>query len=218
MTRWHWASGLAKAGGGIAVGVTLLAAAALPAAGDATPTPGTAAKVGTAIDRAWNSVSDELGDAIVKTKIRVAMLEHLKSDGLRVQIDVKDGVVELSGQVQKRSNQRLAQQVAASVGGVKEVHDRVELAPASGPTPPATATFVGKVERGFDDALLQAKVKGKLLEELGKPAFKIEVGATDGVVSLSGTVPDEARRALAVKFARQTSGVKELHDLLKVQQ
>jgi hyperosmotically inducible protein len=73
-----------------------------------------------------------------------------------------------------------------------------------------------KVEREVADAVLEGKVKTGLLEELGKVAFDIEVEATDGVVSLSGTVPDAARRDLAVKIARKTSGVKELHDLLNV--
>jgi hyperosmotically inducible protein len=68
------------------------------------------------------------------------------------------------------------------------------------------------------DALLETKVKVRLLEQLGKVAFDIEVEATDGVVSLSGTVPDAARRDLAGKIAKGTGGVKELHDLLKVGQ
>jgi len=191
----------------------LIGSAALAAA--QTPTPGPAARAGNAIDRAWSAVSDELADAILKTKIRVAMLEHLKSDGLRVQIDVKAGVVELSGQVGKRANRMLARDVAASVEGVREVRSRVEVAPAEA-TPPPVAKFVGTVEHGFGDALLQAKVKGKLLEELGKTAFKVDVDAADGVVSLTGTVPDEARRELAVRTARATDGVKELHDLLKI--
>jgi len=191
----------------------LIGSASLAAA--QTPTPGPAARAGNAIDRAWSAVSDELADAILKTKIRVAMLEHLKSDGLRVQIDVKAGVVDLSGQVGKRANRMLARDVAASVEGVKEVRSRVEVAPAEA-TPPPVTKFVGKVEHGFGDALLEAKVKGRLLEELGKTAFKIDVDAADGVVSLTGTVPDGARRDLAVRTARATDGVKELHDLLKI--
>ena len=181
-----------------------------------TPTPGVGARAGGAIDRALSAVGDELSDAIVKTKIRVAMLEHLKSDGLRVQVDVRAGVVSLSGEVQRRADRKLAEQVAASVDGVKEVHSKVTVAAGARPAPPPVAGFVGEVERSFDDALLEARIKGRLLEEIGKAAFKVEVSAVDGVVSLSGSVPDEARERLAVKAAQGTSGVKELHDLLKI--
>ena len=50
----------------------------------------------------------------------------------------------------------------------------------------------------------------------GSAAFDIEVEATDGVVSLSGTAPDQTRRELAREVARATRGVGELHDLLRL--
>ena len=80
------------------------------------------------------------------------------------------------------------------------------------------ARVVGKVERGVSDALLDARIKTRLLEELGKVAFAVEVDSSDGVVSLSGTVPDAPRQRLAVSVARSTSGVKEVHDLLTVKE
>ena len=48
-------------------------------------------------------------------------------------------------------------------------------------------------------------------------AFAIEVEATEGIVSLSGTVPDQTRRELAREVAGATRGVAELHDLLRLQ-
>jgi osmotically-inducible protein OsmY len=215
MMRIQPAASIRPAVAGVALSVIALVVA-LPVLASPPPTPGSAAKVGGVIDRALAAVGDELADALVKTKVRIALLEHLKSDGLRVQIDVHNGTVELSGAVQRRADQRLAESVAASVTGVRDVHNRITVAPGAEPTPPPVSRFVGKVERDLDDALLQAKVKARLLEEVGKVAFKIDVEATDGVVSLSGTVPDEERERLAVRTARATNGVKELHDLLKV--
>jgi len=48
-------------------------------------------------------------------------------------------------------------------------------------------------------------------------AFAIEVEATDGIVTLSGTAPDPTRRELARDIAGKTKGVVELHDLLRLQ-
>ena len=79
---------------------------------------------------------------------------------------------------------------------------------------PPVAHALGQVEHGFADALLEARVKARLLGELGKVAFKIRVDATSGVVTLSGTVPDGDRRRLATSIARSMSGVKEVRDLL----
>jgi osmotically-inducible protein OsmY len=187
-------------------------------AASTTPTPGPAARVGGTLDKAWIDVQGQVADALLLTRVRLALLEHLGSDGLRVQVAARDGIVELSGKVEKRSSEELAEPVARSVSGVRKVRNRVTLSPDAQASEPPVASVVGKVEREVADALLEGKVKTRLLEELGKVAFDIEVEATDGVVSLSGTVPDGAREKLAVQITRETPGVTELHDLLKVRQ
>jgi osmotically-inducible protein OsmY len=181
-------------------------------------TPGPAARAGSEIDKAWGTVQKQVADALLTTRVRLALLEHLGSDGLHVQVQARDGVVELAGQVSKRSSQQLAGAVARSVSDVREVRNRISLSPnGEAPEAPIARAF-GEAEHAVADALLETKVKVRLLEQLGKVAFDIEVEATDGVVSLSGTVPDAARRDLAGKIAKGTGGVKELHDLLKVGQ
>jgi len=199
-----------------AAAVLLLACGA--EAGTSTPTPGPAARLGGTLDKTWSTVQGQVADVLLLTRVRVALLEHLGSDGLRVQVAAKDGIVELSGNVEKRSSEELAEQVARSVNGVREVRSRIRLSPEAQGAEPPIARVVGKVEREVADAVLEGKVKTALLEELGKVAFDIEVEATDGVVSLSGTVPDTAREKLAVKVAKGTPGVRELHDLLKARQ
>jgi osmotically-inducible protein OsmY len=199
--------------------VVALAASGVCAAGDIapTPSPGPAARVGSAIDHAWDEVTDSVGEALLVTRIRVALLDRLKEDGLRVSIMTHDGAVDLSGAVRNRSSVELAPQVAASVKGVRSVHSRVTLADGTqGPEPPV-ARVVGTVERSVGDALLEARIKARLLEQLGKVAFKVDADAAGGVVTVSGVVPDLARKQLAVSIARRTSGVKDVHDELKVQ-
>jgi osmotically-inducible protein OsmY len=211
---WHALVGVRAA----LVAATVLALACDGRASSTTPTPGPAARAGGALDKAWSTVQAQVADALLLTRVRIALLEHLGSDGLRVQIEARDGIVELSGKVDKRSSEELAEPVARSVSGVREVHSRVTFSPDAKTSGPPEARAVGKVESEVADAMLEAKVKTKLLEELGKIAFDIEVEATDGVVSLSGTVPDGARRDLALKITKGTTGVRELHDLLKVKQ
>lgn len=196
---------------------TLLIGAVAEAA-KPTPTPGPAARAGGAIDQAWSKVQEEVAQALLVTRVHIALLQHLKDDALQVKVNVKGNAVELSGQVHKRASQELAKQVTLSVSGVREVSNRITLAPGSEQGEAPVAKIVGKVEREVADGLLEAKVKARLLEELGKVAFDIEVEAMDGVVSLSGTVPDRARQQSAVSVAKATKGVRELHDLLHVRQ
>ncbi len=209
---------MTRAAAGCAALAVALAASGAGAAGVVAPTPGPAARAGSAIDRAWDQVTDSVGEALLVTRIRVALLNRLKEDGLRVSIATHDGVVDLSGAVKNRSSVELAARAAASVKGVRSVRSRVTLADGTqGPEPPV-ARVVGTVERSVGDALLEARVKGRLLEQLGKVAFKVDVDAADGVVTLSGAVPDAARRKLAADIARATSGVRDLRDRLAVKE
>lgn len=211
---------MTRAAAGCAALVVALAAPGARAAGDVapTPSPGPAARVGSAIDRAWDQVTDSVAEALLVTRIRVALLDRLKEDGLRVSIAMHDGTVDLSGAVKNRSSVELAARVAASVKGVRSVRSRVTVADGTqGPEPPV-ARVVGTVERSVGDALLEGRIKTRLLEQLGKVAFKVDVDAADGIVTLSGAVPDAARKRLAAGIARGTSGVKDVRDLLKVRQ
>jgi osmotically-inducible protein OsmY len=178
------------------------------------PTPGPAAKAGEAIDRAMADVGHDVAEALTMARVRIALLEHLKKDGLGIHIDVKGDEVVLTGKVAQRSSQELAEAVAAAVAGVRVVKCRIELEVEQAPAQSPVSRAVRKAESEVKDALLEAHVKARLIDELGRAAFDIEVEATDGVVSLSGTVPDATRRDLARDVARRTRGVIELHVLL----
>jgi osmotically-inducible protein OsmY len=197
------------------LGLTLLIGTGTEAA-KPTPTPGPGARAGGAIDQAWSKVQEDVAQALLVVRVHIALLQHLKDDALQVKVEVKGSAVELSGQVHARASQELAKQAALSVSGVREVSNRITLAPGGENGEAPVSKAFGKVEREVADGLLEAKVKARLLEELGKVAFDIEVEATDGIVSLSGTVPDRARQQLAVSVAKSTKGVRELHDLLHV--
>lgn len=175
--------------------------------------PGPAQRAGAAIDRAVATVQDELGEAALKARVRVALLEHVRSDGLGISADVSGSVVVLTGRVSRRSSLDLAGQVAGAVDGVTQVRNRLVVAPGTPPAAPL-ARAVDKAEKEVADALLETRVKARLLDQMGRSGFAIEVEATDGVLSLSGQVPDADRRALATRIAREVSGVREVHDLL----
>ena len=206
--------------GAVPAAVACALALTWPRAGVAaspTPTPGPAARVGGAIDHGWSHVSGSVAEALLIVRLRVALLERLGEDGMRVTINAHEGAVELTGQVEKRENVELAGRIAASVDGVKSVTNRVLVVPEGQASEPPVAHALGKVEHTVADALLEARVKARLLGEMGKVAFKVGVDATGGVVTLSGAVPDADRRRVAVRVARETSGVKELLDHLTIQ-
>lgn len=149
--------------------------------------------------------------------LRIALLDKLGPDALNVQARVQGRRAVLTGEVRERATQELAEQVALSVRGIRDVDNRLALQGgriADSPTPVGAA--VAHAEKEVRDATLQSRVTKNVLGEVGRYGLEIAVESTDGVVSLRGTVPDKIRKQLALDAARQTSGVVKVIDLLEI--
>ena len=68
-----------------------------------------------------------------------------------------------------------------------------------------------------DDATMTARVKTALLNDTQVGALKIDVGTTQGVVTMSGSVKSKAEEARAIELARQINGVKDVRSTLRVE-
>jgi osmotically-inducible protein OsmY len=157
-------------------------------------------------------------DAAAKLEQQVAtmLVNKLGDDAatIRAVVDNK-GKVMLIGTAAKRSTQELAKEVALFVPGVEKVQNKVEFVPAAAEGNVAEQA-VATTGNEASDSGLETSVKYQLKREVGKTAWKIEVEAVEGVVSLRGTVPDQARLDTALKTAKGVGGVKQVIDLLRV--
>lgn len=169
---------------------------------------GTVSKPRAAADRA-------VSDASVEADVHVALLEKLGRDGLPIDVSVTNGRVMLTGNVGQRSTQELAEEVVLSVPGVKGVDNRV-TAPSGSAAQTAPGQAADHVDLEVQDGILEARVGKNLLAEIGRYTFDLEVEASSGVVSLRGTLPDQERKAIALRAAEGTAGVKKVIDLLRV--
>lgn len=162
-----------------------------------------------------DGIVQELSDGLLALKVKTSLLEELGLSAMGIEVTAESGDVTLSGTVAEKPAQELAEEVAAALDGVRAVHNdiRLEKAEEDGEHPVGDA--VSHAEREVKDAALETKVKTRLVGEIGRHAFRIEVEASDGVVSLRGVVPDENRRKIALETARKTSGVDRVIDLLK---
>jgi osmotically-inducible protein OsmY len=158
----------------------------------------------------------DLANAHTAIALRISLLKELGSDGLRIHDEVTGGKATLSGTVALRSTQELAEEVALSVPGIRSVDNRVRTeAETQATAKPAKAAFH---HTGLElrDALLESRVKLRLLDEIGLVAFNLEVEASDGIVSLRGTLADDEHREIALRTARSTPGTKKVLDLVAV--
>ena len=70
--------------------------------------------------------------------------------------------------------------------------------------------------RTAEDAAITAKVKTKFAADDLVKAHRIDVDTTRGVVELQGTVRSAAERDRAMQLARQTEGVVDVRDDLRI--
>jgi osmotically-inducible protein OsmY len=66
------------------------------------------------------------------------------------------------------------------------------------------------------DAAITSAVKAKFLADTAVSGLKIDVDTSGGMVTLNGTVSSRAEADRAMTLARNTDGVKGVHDNLKV--
>jgi osmotically-inducible protein OsmY len=182
----------------------VLACAVLSACAGTVPTSRSAA----------DSRGEDVAEAGLAADVRIALLDKLGWDAMDIDVEVDGGRARLNGKVDKRTTQELAEEVALSVSGVQRVDNRLRVKEGRSATPVSQA--VGTAELEVQDAVLEMRVGKNLLAEIGRYAMDLEVEATDGVVSLRGTLPDRERQRLALRVAEETSGVKQVVDLLQV--
>lgn len=141
--------------------------------------------------------------------IQAALVDKLGGDADKIQVAFYDGKAVLSGKVTEDWTQELAKEVALYVPGVKSVENQVEAAKER-------SVGTGKMIAETGDASLETEVKDALHKEIGKYSSDVEIESCDGAVSLRGTLPDAARRDLAIATVTKVKKVTKVIDLLRI--
>jgi hyperosmotically inducible protein len=147
-------------------------------------------------------------------KSRLAVDDVVKAR--RIDVDTKDRVVTLTGEVRTMEEESRALQVARETKGVTSVVDQLNVVPEAAPT-----TGVSPGEPGYQtiptDEGISATVKSKLLLDPDTSGLRIDVDTDKGVVTLTGTVKTGAEKTEAVEIARGVTGVTSVIDRLTVE-
>lgn len=160
-------------------------------------------------DSVWES-------ALTGLRVKTVLLDKLGTDALGIDVEVEDGEALLTGAVDDRSTQELAEQAALSVDGVRTVDNKLRLRrETSGSAAETAARDLGDE---LADARLEGRVHLRLFGEIGRHAGRLTVEAVDGVVSLRGNLPDRERKKLTLRTVRATKGVDKVVDLIEVEE
>lgn len=140
-----------------------------------------------------------------------ALNRHLSP--FAIDVDIEHGVATLTGEVESDVERDLAEQVALGVEGVTEVDNRLQV---SGEEVQRQADSERSFSARINDATTTATVKSKLLWNRNTEGLDIKVSTRNGVVTLEGQAQSDAASELAERLARNTEGVRQVDNQLKV--
>lgn len=172
--------------------------------------------IGSGSLRAQNE--EDVASMVTAERVKAALLEKGGDKALPIQVTIDRSTAILIGEVETKTVQELAKEVALSVDGVDKVENRLRVAGAKKSSEMSAEEAAARQAAELADAKLESSVKIALYKEIGVKARKIEVEASDGVVSLRGTLPDEARKTVALETVENLSSVKSVVDLIKVEE
>ncbi len=151
----------------------------------------------------------ESADSWMSRKIKLALLFHKNVSIANTTVDVKDGVVTLSGEATSMAQKDLTSQYAGDIEGVVAVKNLMTVKE----TPePEERTYGEKI----DDASVTALVKSALLTHRSTSAVKTKVATRNGQVMLTGIAENDAEKSLVTKLVSGIQGVTSVKNQMTV--
>jgi hyperosmotically inducible protein len=149
--------------------------------------------------------TDTVDDAALTAKVKTALLSDDTAKGTQIDVETKDGIVQLNGFVDSTENKVAAARAASAVEGVKGVDNNLDVRTEDR----AAGTII-------DDATVTAKVKAALIEDSTTKATEINVDTHGGTVQLNGFVDTQAAKDRAAELAQSIEGVQQVENNLNV--
>jgi hyperosmotically inducible protein len=149
------------------------------------------------------SPGEQVDDAAITAAVKTKLAADPEINPFNIDVDTTDGVVTLRGTVEDPEAKTEAAKLARGTSGVRSVRNEITVGETT-------------VEQRVDDAALVAEIEGRIAADPGLSTFNIDVDVNQGVVTLSGTVENDAARMRAAEVARGVSGVVRVENQLEV--
>jgi len=146
--------------------------------------------------------SPDVTDSIRKS------LDQSNLHEVKVSQDRDKGVVTLTGQVASDSDKSQAESIAKSIAGSQVVADEIAVVP-SGPGAGDAKTVNSDLDKGIEQNLDAALVQNRFSKD-------VKYDVKNGVVTLTGEVNSQAKRAQVEKVAAGVPNVQQVVNELQV--
>jgi osmotically-inducible protein OsmY len=154
-------------------------------------------------------VTEQVGDSVVTGRVgrRLTADEDVKR--YQIDVDTIEGVVYLRGKVETATQKASAERIARDTDGVRGVVNELIIDAQTGEE---------RREMNRDDAGIKMAVGRALTGDEDVRRVNIDVDVTEGVVTLSGIVHNDAEKMEAERIAREVEGVTGVKNELRVEQ
>lgn len=149
-------------------------------------------------------------DANLTAKVKSQLLWNGSISGLDIDVDTRNGVVTLSGDVNSDAEAELAEQIARNTDDVLGVENKLSVSGEKVTLGDEAARASREVQQEVSDGWITSKVKSALIYNRNVDGTDINVDTKNGVVSLRGQVDSEFEKDRAVEIARGVKGVKNV--------
>lgn len=149
------------------------------------------------------SAGTMVDDAAITAKVKSELIGEKNVKARNIDVDTVAGVVVLSGYVDSQQEANRAGLIAKSVSGVVRVKNELRVGSRT-------------MGQGFDDKVLGAKIKARLMEEPGIRSLNIEVDVYSGSANVTGTVSSQEMKKKVLNLIRSIEGVRGVVDNLQV--
>jgi hyperosmotically inducible protein len=162
----------------------------------------------TSQDRSFGEVVD---DASITATVKSKLLWSKDTEGMEMNVDTNNGRVTLNGAAQSDASKALAETTAANTRGVTSVDNRLVVNSSRVPTAMAPGGPVRNSSSEVSDDWITTKVNSTFMYSADVDSNDIEVSTDRGIVTLTGTVDNDAERTQAIALANNIRGVKSVN-------
>jgi hyperosmotically inducible periplasmic protein len=150
---------------------------------------------------AVQAAAEPVSDTVLTTKVKAALTADRAVKARDIEVETRDGVVQLSGFVDSDDAQTAAVMRARSVDGVQEVRNDLSIRTDDRPA-----------QEPVSDTVIAARVRDSLGNVKLAEDSDVNVEVSKGVVQLSGFVESVEEKARAGDAASAIAGVRDVEN------
>jgi len=151
-----------------------------------------------------SAIENIASDAAITISIKKKYAVDDRINSFNIRVHTINGKVTVTGTVPNKEVKNLVIAIAKDTKGVSDVITNLKI------------TDESLIRQASSDATITAKIKLTYLDESDIKVTDIGIKTIHGVVTLTGKVPDERTKNIAISIAKETKGVKEVVSKIEV--